>query len=388
MDNKYKDLFHLPEDVTFLNCSYMAPLLKSVEDIGIEAIRKRRSLHLTASEDFFTDVNALRQEFAAVKMAPREQIAVIPSVFYGVSTVAANLPIGKGENILMAGEQFPSNYYPWQRLAREKGATLKVIPAPDQVNERGAEWNRRILESIDARTRCVAISITHWADGTLFDIEGLRKKTDEVGAWLVIDGTQSIGALPFDVRKVRCDALICAGYKWLLGPYSLGLAYYGDALNDGKPIEENWINRKDSEDFKGLVNYTDEYQPGQMRFSVGEQSNFILVPMLLEAIRTVRKITPQYIQEHTAQISHAAFNDLRSEGFKIEEPPFRANHLAGIRLPEGVDPSECAATLKRAGLFVSWRGNALRVSPHVYNSSEDLQRLAKALKGSVKTHQL
>ena len=288
----------------------------------------------------------------------------------------------------MAGEQFPSNYYPWQRLAEDRKANIRIVSAPDQATGRGQEWNKRILEAIDENTRCVAISITHWADGTLFDLAALRQRTRDVGGWLVVDGTQSVGALPFDIVSAECDALICAGYKWLLGPYSLGLAYYGEALNDGTPIEENWINRKASEDFKGLVNYTPEYQPGHMRYSVGEQSNFILVPMLLEAIRTVRRITPGYIQRHTAEISKAAFNSLRQEGFIIEEPPFRAHHLAGIRLPDGADPQACAHTLKEAGLFVSWRGNALRVSPHVYNTREDMELLARTLMDSVNVHQL
>ena len=105
------------------------------------------------------------------------------------------------------------------------------------------------------------MSHIHWADGTLFDLKAIRQRTRDVGALLIIDGTQSIGALPFDIQEIQPDALICAGYKWLMGPYSLGLAYLGEFFDEGIPIEENWKNRHNSHHFARLVNYEDKYQP-------------------------------------------------------------------------------------------------------------------------------
>ena len=381
---QYEDLFHLPEDVTFLNCAYMAPLLKSVENVGIQAIRRRRNLHAIKAEDFFTDVNDLREEFAGLINVPAASIALIPSVSYGIANVARNLPMSAGQNIIMPGAQFPSNYYPWQRLADDNKLHLHIIEPPATDSNRAVQWNERLLESIDESTACVAISVTHWADGTKFDLPALRARTQEVGAWLVIDGTQSVGALPFDCSQIRPDALICAGYKWLMGPYSLGLAYYGESMIDGTPVEENWINRLESEDFQGLVNYTHEYQPGHMRYSVGEHSNFTLVPMLLTSIRTVREITPEYVQEHTARITDKAFQNLINMGFRIEDSSNRGNHLVGIRLPEHADAHLCAEELKKAGIIVSWRGESLRISPHVYNTEHDLALLTDVLTESVK----
>ena len=88
------------------------------------------------------------------------------------------------------------------------------------------------------------MGIVHWADGTIFDMKKIRKKTSENNALLIIDGTQSIGSMPFNLNEIQPDALVCAGYKWLMGPYGSGLAYYGKYFDDGKPIEESWINRK------------------------------------------------------------------------------------------------------------------------------------------------
>ena len=128
------------------------------------------------------------------------------------------------------------------------------------------------------------MGMVHWADGTIFDLEKIRKKTKEVGALLIIDGTQSVGAMPFDVNKIKPDALVCAAYKWLMGPYGSAFCYYGEAFDNGFPIEESWINRKNSEDFSQLINYQEDYSEGARRYNVGQQSNFINVAMLTAAI--------------------------------------------------------------------------------------------------------
>ncbi len=179
------------------------------------------------------------------------------------------------------------------RLCDENKAQLKTISPPENLADRGKIWNERIVEAIDRNTRLVALGNVHWADGTKFNLLEIRKRTRDVGALLVIDGTQSVGALPFDVSKIQPDALVCAGYKWLLGPYAIGIAYYGEYFDDGKPIEENWINRKLSEDFTALVNYKSEYQPGALRYEVGERSNFILVPMMTAALKQINRWKPE-----------------------------------------------------------------------------------------------
>ena len=149
----------------------------------------------------------------------------------------------------------------------------------------------------------VAIGHIHWADGTKFDLKKIRERTKEVGAILVVDGTQSIGALPFDIAEFQPDAVVASGYKWLMGPYSTGMAYYGEYFRDGKPIENNWVNRLNSSDFANLVNYQDEYQPGAIRYEVGESANFILTPMLTEAIRQVNAWGPKNIQAYCKSIA-------------------------------------------------------------------------------------
>src|SRR5688572_5180344 len=213
--------FTLPTSVTYLNCAYMSPLLKVVEKAGIRGLRSKRNPVDIPAQAFFTDTELLRPEFAKlINVKEAKRIVTIPSISYGMATVAKNLGIKKDQHIIVAAEQFPSNYYPWQSLCEETGATIKTITPPEDFEGRGKRWNEKILEAITASTRAVAIGNVHWADGTRFDLAAIRKRTKDVGALLIVDGSQSVGALPFDVDKIKPDALVCAGYKWLMGPYS------------------------------------------------------------------------------------------------------------------------------------------------------------------------
>ena len=375
-----KSEFDLDPEVTYLNCAFMSPLLLSVEQAGIEGIKRKRRPNSISGSDFFTESDELRKEFSTlVNAQDPERCVVIPSVSYGMANVAKNLNLSKTDTIIIVGEQFPSNVYPWREVAEKSEATIKTIPGPDSTKNRGAQWNSDILNAIDSSTKLVACGHIHWADGTIFDLKAIRERTSSVGAWLVIDGTQSIGALPFDIQEIKPDALIAAGYKSMMGPYSIGMAYYGDAFDNGNPVEQNWINRNESENFANLVNYSDAYQPRALRYEVGEHSNFILVPMLLEAIKNLNKWSPANIQNYLIELVEEPISRLRKAGFIIEDKEYRASNLFGIRLGKDHSMEKLKEKLDQANIFVSYRGDAIRVSPNVYNDSKDLDKLVQVL---------
>ncbi len=372
--------FSIPKATTYLNCAYMSPVLKTVEKAGIKAITAKRNPVLISASDFFTNTELLRKEFATLIHAKDpKRIVVVPSVSYGLANVVHNLKVNATENIIVAAEQFPSNYYPWHRLSQDTGVKIKIIQPPAELASRGRGWNERILEAIDKNTRVVALGNVHWADGTKFDLKTIRKRTREVGALMIIDGTQSVGALPFDVSSLQPDALVCAGYKWLMGPYSMGLAYYGEYFDQGKPIEESWINRIQSENFAGLVNYQDGYHEGALRYEVGEHSNFILVPMMLEALRQINQWKSKNIQDYCKRITRLPIQKLREAGFWIEDDDYRGHHLFGIRFPKTVNVEQLKIALQKNKIAVSFRGDSIRVAPHVYNQEADLMKLVKVL---------
>lgn len=373
MIESQKALFNLDPGHTYLNCATMSPQLRSVEAEGIKQLRRKTNPYDITSTDFFTDRALLKERFAHLISATPEKIAIIPSVSYGMASVSKNIEFRKGDEILLTQGQFPSNYYTWNALVAEKGVTVRTIDAPVLQTGRGALWNEAILEAINTKTKVVSIPQVHWADGTLFDLKAIRQRTSEVGALLIVDGTQSVGAMPFSVREIKPDALICGGYKWLMGAYGLGLAYFSEEFFNGTPIENNWINHQGSEDFSKLVHYNPQFKPGAARFDMGESSTFILAAMLSEGIRQLLEWTPELIQQYTGQIVNDRLDRLRAKGFFIEEAGLRGNHLFGIYGTR--DMEQLKQRLIDRNIHVSFRGDAVRVSPHLYNDEEDIEKL-------------
>lgn len=382
-----RDLFSLPPDVTYLNNAYMAPSLKSVSEAGILGIQQKEMPYQVSIQDFFEPTQKLRQAYAQLlNVNDAQRIVTIPSVSYGIANAAQNIRFRAGDEILLVDEQFPSNVYVWRTLAQKYQLKIKTVFPPDELENRGQIWNEKILAAITSQTKVVAMAHVHWADGTLFDLPVIRQKTREVDALLIIDGTQSVGALPFDVQKIQPDALVCGGYKWLMGPYSIGLAYYSTYFDQGTPIEESWMNRLGSEDFSNLTSYQDQYVPGALRYGVGEHSNFILVPMMIAAIQQLNKWGVANIQEYCHHLTNDAIKQLLNLGCYVEPEAYRAAHLFGVKLPSGIDLAIIKEALAQQKVHVSVRGNSVRVSSHLYNDSSDLQKLVQCFEQVLSTY--
>ena len=375
-----KHEFSLPPGLHYLNCAYMSPLPQRVEAAGIAGVRRKRVPSAITPEDFFAGADQVRALFAGmVNVADAGRIAIVPAVSYGLAAVARNTPIGGGRNVVVSREQFPSNVHVWRSACRRGGGEVRVIGPPVDGPGRGEAWNEALVDAIDGNTAVVALPVLHWTDGTRFDLERIGERAREVGAALVVDGTQSVGALPFDVEQIRPDALVCAGYKWLLGPYSLGVAYLGPRFDAGEPLEETWTGRAGSEDFRALVQYREEYRPLAARYDVGEPSNFALMPMLEAGLGLVLEWGVANIQDYCASLSGPLAEGARALGFTVEDPAWRGAHLLGLRLPAGADVAALARSLQQRDVAVSVRGNSLRVAPHVYNDESDVQALLDAL---------
>jgi selenocysteine lyase/cysteine desulfurase len=374
--------FSVPPDIHYLNCAFMGPLPRVVEEAGVQGLVRKSTPWTMGPADFFETSDRVRAGFANLIGGRPEEVAIHPSVSYAIATAARNLPAPRGSRIVLLDEQFPGNVYAWRRLAAESGAEVATVARPASATP-GAAWNEALLEAIDTSTSIVTIPVVHWTDGTVYDVAAVGARAREVGAALVIDGTQSIGALPFSVAEVRPDLVVAAGYKWLLGPYSTALTRVGERFADGVPLEEGWIAREGSEEFQRLVDYTDSYGPGALRYDVGERSNFALLPALEAALGLVNEWTPAEIADYCRALSAPLLERARELGFGVEEDAWRAPHLFGLRMPEGLELGELRDALAARRIHVSLRGSAMRVSPHLYNDEGDVAALVAALEAAV-----
>ncbi|MDP6342204.1 MAG: aminotransferase class V-fold PLP-dependent enzyme [Alphaproteobacteria bacterium] len=368
-----RHLFDLPDDVAYLNCAYMSPLMHAVVAAGREAVAVKARPWQITPPDFFETPELARTLFAGLINARADDIAMIPACSYGTATAAANLPLRRGQRLVVLQDQFPSNVYPWRELAKDREAEVTTIP-------RGGNdgWTPRVLEAIDSNTAIVALPHCHWTDGSLVDLAAVGRRCREVGAGLVVDLTQSIGALPFDVTEIQPDFAVAAGYKWMLGPYTLGFLYVAPQHRDGRPFEHNWIARRGSEDFAGLVDYRTEFQPGARRFDMGEGANFALLPMAVVALRQLLDWGVEEIQATLTAMTADIAERAAPLGLTASDPSLRAGHFLGLRFADGV-PEGLLDRLAAQGVYVSMRGDSMRVTPHLYNNRADVDRLLAAL---------
>ncbi len=365
--------FNMPRDVHYLNCAYMAPLANEVSDAFAAGAAFKQQPWTYRPADFFSYAETFRERAAAICGADADCIAVIPSVSYGMAIAARNLPLRAGQQIVVLADQFPSNLYVWRERATETGAEIITVQ-----REVGAAWTEAVLAAIGNDTAIVAVPNCHWADGGLVDLVKVGKACRAVGAALVLDLTQSLGALPFDVREVQPDFMVAACYKWLMGPYSIGMLYVAPKYHDGQPIEQGWINRAGSEDFSRLVDYRDDFQPGARRFDMGERAN---TPALMGATAAIDMLLDwgvDAIAETLAGKTQAIADAATAIGLSAAQLEIRAPHFLALGFSGDV-PAGLTDRLAAENVFVSLRGRSLRVTPHVYNDDGDGDALIAVL---------
>ena len=371
-----RDLFEIPDDVCYLNCAYISPLLKSTVRAGTLGLERKSRPWEIRPADFFSTAAEVRKLAAGLFGATPDDIAIIPSASYGLATAAHNLPVKRGQNIVVLAEQYPSNFYIWERVARDSGATIRTVPRP--LN---GDWTNGVLEALDADTAIAALPQCHWSDGSLVDLLRVRHRLDVLGGALVLDLTQSLGAMTFRLDQIRPDFAVAAAYKWLLGPYSTGLLYVDPRHHRGDPLELPIFSRENAEVFSD-IRYRSGFAHGACRYDVGEVANFALLPALLNALTQIADWGVPAIESALAQRTERLAHEARGLGLDVTDSRYRAPHFVGIRFPDGPRPA-LAEQLRAENVYVGLRGDALRVTPHLYNTEADLMRFSEVLRDSL-----
>ncbi len=348
---------------------------------GVDAITRRTARYWeTIPSDFFDASERLRSKVATLWGTMPRNVALIPSVSYGVETAVKNLRLQPGQEILLPQDDFPSDVYPWIEAARRDGAQLNFVHRPEN-----GDWTGAFLACISPKTALVSVPLADWTDGAYFDLKQISRRAREVGARFIVDVSQSFGVVPFSIADFDPDFLFSTGYKWQLGPYGMAYLYVADRWLDGQPLENNWINRRGSEDFSRLIEYRGEYQDGARRFDAGERSQFHLTPMAVESLSLIYELTVPAIFAHVTSLVADIYEGLQGLGFNLPPAQFLAGHMLGARHRHWPDMNPLVKRLRDRGVHVSARGSAMRIAPHLYNDRQDVARLLGILAGEIKS---
>jgi selenocysteine lyase/cysteine desulfurase len=318
------------------------------------------------------DIERVRQTCARFVGAHRDEIVFTGSISHGLNIVACGLDWRDGDNLICAETEFTANIYPWTNLQR-RGVEVRFAPARE---------NRILGEDVaalmDRRTRLVAISFVEFQSGYRNDLHSLAALCHERGAYLCVDGIQGLGALQFSVAQAPVDFVAAHAAKWMLGPIGAGFLYVRqELLQVLDPVMAGWRSVVDRDDYfkydSPLCECGERYEPGS--------PNFVGLLGMEAAIELLLSLGMGEVEARILSLTDYLIAGLRARGCIIDTPISYRRERSGIvsfRHP-AVDSAELCERLHAAGVIVSLRGKLIRVSPHCYNTEDELDQLLAAL---------
>jgi selenocysteine lyase/cysteine desulfurase len=370
-------LFDVPRDICYLNAASYSPLPIRTLEAGRAAVgRKGRPWTLETS---FANQQHERARTAAARLIHAEpsDIALIPSISYGVATAAKLLTPGRGTRVIVLENDHSSPVLEWQTRADAEGFTVETINQPDD-----GDWTSAVLESIDRSgappVSLASISSVHWSDGGLIDVDKVGAALRQRGAAFLIDATQSAGVLAMDLKRLDPDFVIFPTYKWLLGPYGRAFLYVAKRHQNGIPLEQTSAGRRNVR-AENAVYFTDlSYVPDARRFDMGERDHFVSMEMASIGMEMVADWGAPAIVQRLTMLTERIAHAVRGIGVSVPEPHLRAPHILSLAFKGGV-PAGVVEGLVSEGVYVAPRLGRMRISPHVYNDEADVDRFVEVL---------
>ncbi len=283
------------------------------------------------------------------------------------------LPLARGDNVVTAEEEYPSNLYPWLNL-KDRGVELRTVPSRE-----GRVWPEDLDAAMDDRTRLLTISHVEWASGFRNDLDQLAELAHARGAALFVDAIQGLGPLTIDVSRTPIDFLAADGHKWLLGPEGAGVFYVRrDWIERLRPILVGWHSVTTSYNVPGIHF---DLKPNARRWE-GGTFNMPGLQAFAASVRLFHEIGPDVVSERILERAEQVREIARQAGWSVcgSQRPEDLSGIVALERP-GIDPDAFAREARNRGIALSSRRGRVRISPHVYNGDDDLQRLAEALSG-------
>ncbi len=369
-------LFDIPREVCYLNAASYSPLpLKTMEAARAAVGRKGRPWlidHAFATAQY----ERTRKAAAALIDAEPQDVALTPSVGYGVATAAKILSgqraLPAGLRVLVLADDHSSAVLEWITRATPESFTVETVRRPPD-----GDWTAAVLAAITrsgaAPIAVASISSVHWSDGGTVDLARVAPALRAQGAALLVDATHSVGVTELDVRALDPDFVAFPTYKWLLGPYGRAFLYVARRHQGGIPLEQTSYGRRDVRS-EQAVYFTDlDYVGDARRFDMGERDHFISMEMAAIGMEMMREWGSAAIVERLAMLTGRLADGLRGAGVDIPDVRVRAPHILSLGFPGGM-PKGLVERLAAEHIHVAPRLGRLRISPHVYNDEADVDR--------------
>lgn len=365
--------FPWTRDATYLNSASTGPIPERTRRAVDEFNRKRATPYLLPDADLFAIFTESRELIARMLNADPAEIALASNTSYGLNLAARALPLAPGDIVLLSDKEFPANVYPWLAL-RKDGITVEVAP----VTAEGWPDEAHLLERIrDPRVKVLAVSLVQFSSGYRVDLAALSAATRATGTWLVVDGIQGVGIGELDLRRTPVDILSAGAQKWLLSPWGSGFTYVRrELISKVDPMYVGWTAYEGTDDFSRMTEYSPAFRGDARRFEM------ITLPFqdfagMNVSLRLLLDIGVERIAEHVRALHQPLLEWARERRVRVTSPVgAHGSAILCLALP---DSAAAHAALREARIYTSLREGAIRISPHLFNTSHDMSRVRDVL---------
>lgn len=368
----------------WLNAAHQGPLPRLAVEAAEEALAAKRAPHQISDEAFVDGPRRLRELLGRLIGAPAEEIILGNSASWGLQVLANGLPWRQDDEVLVLADEFPATVFPWL-VSERHGVTVRQLELGEPVLQ-----PERLEQELSPRTRVVAVNWVRSLSGHVADIAGLHEVCERAAVHLVLNVTQGLGALPFDVRQLPVAAISCSGFKWLCGPYATGFAWIRpDVLQTMHPVQAYWLALPDGVelDLGREGGHRLRHDLGARAYDVFGTANFLNFIPWAAALEYLLAQGIEAIADHDQVLVEQLIGLLEDSGYRFISPT-GADQRAAIVVVSAADPGDNEALCQRltnAGIDTALRAGNIRFSPHLYNTVEQIQYAAAILAGATTT---
>lgn len=367
--------FFASGEVCYLNCAYQGPMPRVAIAAVEQSLALKRTPHLIKDEHHFSFANAYRNALSGLLGTAASNLAVTDSTTQGIMLAVGGLDWQPGDRVLIPRGTFPSNRFTWLSLVA-RGVEVIEVDSPIDADDVAM-----FEPHVNARTRVIAVGWVNYSNGRRRNLAALRRFTRERDILLVVDATQGLGGLELDLASADPDLLACSGYKWLLGPYGVGFAYIAPRFAEQLTVRNiSWLAIVGAEDFSRLSDCDLELVADARRFDKNETASFFNLSGATAAVEYLRQVGPATVEAHVRGLHDRLLAGLPA-GYRAVSP-LAPGRRSNILCFAAATPEATRAAYQRitaANIVVSLREAAIRVSPHLYNTSGEIDRLLTLL---------